>query len=202
MGRESIFIDLRNTPHIPHYAADGGDGNHWRAVSVFYQCPHAVFPVWRWKNMATLTETDDGRIYRIFLEIQPTVMVDFCWIDGLALIPLFILCGRSKLWSYLARSFYSRFLYGTCRSKINSIFYAVILCGIIRIDLGKYFAQLCENYQRLLLAGGIDSVGGFYLPRVITQSDYYGNPWIVHWETLCVTLWSHWCIMSLIGFLF
>ena len=158
---------------IPHYAADGGDGNHWRAVSVFYQCPLRRIPMYDVENMAILTETE-WMGYIGYYESQPTVMVDFVELMGSGVDPAFYPVRKNGPGSALLALTIFSLVFGTL-IKNRSIFYVVILCGIIRIVIsGKIYS--CENYQRLLLAGGIPSLAGFLSAarhntnRIITES--------------------------------
>ncbi|MBE2190890.1 MAG: acyltransferase [Alphaproteobacteria bacterium] len=113
----------------------------------------------------------------------------FVELMGSALIPLFILCGRSKLWIILGAIILFSFSIWDMpiKNKFN-IFMLSFYAGLSVLIWGKYFAQLCEKLPTPAFWLAVSTLlAGFYLPRVITQSDYYGNPWIVHWETLCVT---------------
>ncbi|MDY0029080.1 MAG: acyltransferase [Pseudobdellovibrionaceae bacterium] len=104
------------------------------------------------------------------------------------LIPVFLIMGRN-IWTILVGGImlFAFSLWDMpIKNKFN-IFMLSFYIGLTVLVWGPRLAEKCRNLPKNAFWGLVAILAlAFYMPRVITQEDYYGNPWIIHWETLTV----------------
>jgi len=105
-----------------------------------------------------------------------------------ALIPLFILMGRNRTTIILGAVILFAFSLWDMpiKNKFN-IFMLSFYVGLTILVWGPVLADKCRKLPVKFFWVLVTILAlAFYMPRVITQEDYYGNPWIIHWETATI----------------
>ncbi|MDY0029079.1 MAG: acyltransferase [Pseudobdellovibrionaceae bacterium] len=106
------------------------------------------------------------------------------------LIPLLIFCGNKKTW--FVASFIFFLLLPLLHLDTQHQWHTRMITFYSGLTILLWGGYLCEKLRKL--SNGlfwslvlIIFMAG-YLPRIVLHIDFYGNPWVVYWETFFVSI--------------